>query len=402
MADRRDLPAIEGGTPVRGSLLPYGRQTIGEEEERALLEVLRSDFITTGPKVREFEERIAALVGKRYAVAVNSGTAALHCAAFAAGIKEGLEAVTTPNTFLASANCVVYLGGRPVFADIDAETYNIDPAEVRKAVTDRTRAIISVDFAGQPADHEELAEVAGDKGLVHIEDAAHALGAEYKGAHTGRQADLLTLSFHPVKHITTGEGGIVATDDEEMYQNLQTFRTHGMVRDPGRLIHKDEGPWFYEMQVLGFNYRITDLQCALGLAQMPKLEGFIGRRRRIAAMYTEAFSAIEGVVPMTERPDRKSVYHIYVVRFQREAFKVGRKRIFEALRAENIGVNVHYIPVHLQPYYRQRYGHKRGDFPRAEEYYDTAITLPIFPTMTDADVEDVIQAVGKVADHYRA
>jgi UDP-4-amino-4,6-dideoxy-N-acetyl-beta-L-altrosamine transaminase len=400
-SSKKDLPAIEGGSPVRETLLPYGHQTLGTEEEKAVLEVLRSDYITQGPKVKEFESKIAKLVGKKHAVAVSNGTAALHCAAFAAGLGPGDEAITSPITFLASANCIAYMGATPKFADIRLDTYNIDPVDVKGAITSRTKALIPVDFAGQPADYKELSELAKDKGIMIIEDAAHALGATYKGRSIGHDADLVTLSFHPVKHITTGEGGAVATDDDELFWRLQTFRNHGLVRDPGRLGSKDEGGWFYEMQMLGYNYRLTDLQCALGLAQLSRLKEFIHKRRQVAKAYTKALGAIEGIIPMIELPDRKCVYHIYMMRFDPKQFKADRRRVFDALRAENIGVNVHYIPVHLQPFYRQTFGYKEGDFPKAEEYYKTAITLPVFPAMTRQDVEDVVVAIQKVMEFYR-
>jgi perosamine synthetase len=398
---KKDLPAIEGGSPVRKTLLPYGHQTLGPQEEKAVLEVLRSDYITQGPKVKEFEAKLAKLVGKKYAVAVSNGTAALHCAAFAAGLGPGDEAITSPITFLASANCIAYMGATPKFADIRLDTYNIDPGEVKLKISSRTKAVIPVDFAGQPADYEELSEIAVDKGITIIEDAAHALGATYKGRPIGHDADLVTLSFHPVKHITTGEGGAVATDDEDLFWKLQTFRNHGMVRDSNKFGSKDEGGWFYEMQILGYNYRLTDLQCALGLAQLTRLDDFIRKRRQIASTYTKALGAIKGIIPMTELPDRKCVYHIYMMRFDPKMFKADRRRVFDALRAENIGVNVHYIPVHLQPFYQKTFGYKVGDFPKAEEYYETAITLPVFPAMTQKDVEDVVGAIQKVMEFYR-
>jgi len=398
---KKDLPAIEGGSPVRKTLLPYGHQTLGPDEEKAVLEVLRSDYITQGPKVTEFEAQIAKLVGKKHVVAVSNGTAALHCAAFAAALGQGDEAITSPITFLASANCIAYMGATPKFADIRLDTYNIDPVEVQGKISSRTKALIPVDFAGQPADYEELSELAVDKGIMIIEDGAHSLGATYKGKPVGCQADLLTLSFHPVKHITTGEGGAIATNDEELYWRLQTFRNHGMVRDKERLKDKGAGAWFYEMQNLGYNYRLTDLQCALGLAQLKRLPEFIRKRREIAKAYTKAIEGIKGLIPMVELPDRKTVFHIYLIRFEKALFKVDRKRIFEALRAENIGVNVHYIPVHLQPYYQQRFGYRPGDFPKAEEYYETVLTLPVFPSMSRSDIEDVIEAVQKVFEYYR-
>ncbi|ADU95588.1 UDP-4-amino-4,6-dideoxy-N-acetyl-beta-L-altrosamine transaminase [Geobacillus sp. Y412MC52] len=387
--------AIHGGTPVRESFLSYGQQWIDQEDIQAVVETLRSPLITQGPKIQQFEEAVARYVGAKYAVAFANGTAALHAACHAAGISQGDEVITTPITFAASANCVRYVGGKPVFVDIDENTYNIDPSLIEKAITPRTKAIIAVDFAGQPADLDPIREIAKKYGLVFIEDAAHSLGACYKGKKVGSLADMTMFSFHPVKTITTGEGGMIVTDDEEYYHKLKLFRTHGITT-----VGKNEGPWYYEMVDLGYNYRMTDLQAALGLSQLAKLDAFVQKRREIAAIYHEVFSRIPGVRIPYQLPYVDSGWHLYVLQLQVEHFRVGRKEIFEALRAENIGVHVHYIPVYFHPYY-QRLGYKKGICPVAEKWYEGALTIPIFPKMSEYDIRTVIEGVNKVLSFYR-
>ena len=387
--------AIEGGKPVRSEPLPYGHHWIDDKDIASVVEILKSDWITQGPKVDEFERGVAEYCGAKYAVAVSSGTAALHAACAVAGISEGDEAITTPNTFAATANAIVYCSGKPVFADIREDTLNIDPEEIRKRLSPRTRAILPVDFAGHPADLDEIKAIAEERGIIVIEDASHALGAEYKGHKIGSLADMTVLSFHPVKHITTGEGGMILTDNEEFYEKLKIFRHHGIVRDG-----LNNGSWYYEIDNLGHNFRLTDFQCALGLSQMNKLDSFVQRRRKIAARYDEAFAEMEEIITPVKQEHVKAVYHIYVIQLRLEKLKADRKEIYEALRAENIGVNVHYIPVHLHPYYQRKFGYKQGDYPKAERYYERTITLPIFPKMSDADVEDVIKAVKKVIAYF--
>ncbi len=391
--------AINGGKPVREKYLPYGQQWIDEDDIRRVSDVLRGDYLTTGPSVSDFEHKIAEYVGAKYAVAVSNGTTALHCACFAAGIGPGDEVITTPMTFAASANCVLYQGGTPVFADIKPDTYNIDPEDIECKITNRTKAIIPVAFTGQPAELDEIRRLADKYNLVIIEDAAHALGATYKGRNIGTVSDMTEFSLHPVKHITTGEGGIVTTNSKEYYERLSLFRTHGITRNPS-LMTKNEGAWYYEQLELGNNYRITDIQCVLGSSQLKRLDSFIARRKEIVKMYDAAFERLDGVITPQQRPECNSSWHLYVIQLELEELKVGRKEIFDALKAENIGVNVHYIPVHYHPYY-QKLGYKKGICPNAEKLYERIITLPLFPKMNDKDVQDVIEAVNKVINYYK-
>jgi len=388
--------AVEGGKPVRSKLLSYGHQWLDEDDIAAVVEVLSGDWITQGPKVGEFEKKVAEYCGVKYAVAVANGTAALHAACTVAGITGGDEAITTPITFAATANAVVFCGGKPVFADISKDTLNIDPDKIREKISPRTRTILPVDFAGHPGDLDEITSIARERGLVVIEDAAHALGAEYKGRKIGCLSDMTILSFHPVKSITTGEGGMIVTDNEDFYKKLRVFRHHGIVKD-----NAGKGSWHYDIYDPGYNLRITDFQCALGISQMNKLDSFITRRREIAAKYNQAFADIDEIITPAESKNVKAAYHIYVIRLRIEMLKVGRKEVFEALRAENIGVNVHYMPLHLHPFYQQRFGYRQGDYPNAERYYEQAITLPLFPKMSDGDIADVVQAVKKVIQYYR-
>ena len=393
--------AINGGKPVRDKLLPYGHQWIDEEEIKAVSEVLHLDWITQGPKVAEFEKEFAKYVGARYAVAVNSGTAALHAACFAAQLEKGDEAITTPITFAASANCVLYQGGTSVFADIKEDTLNIDPKEIKKKINQKTKALIPVDFTGLPVDLEEMQEIARKYNLIIIEDASHALGATYKDSKIGNISDMTVFSFHPVKHITTGEGGMITTNNNEYYERLKLFRTHGITKDKDKLLNYD-GPWYYEMQELGYNYRLTDFQCALGLSQLNKIDRIMQRRIEIAQKYNSEFQdMLEITIPQINPADSTPAWHIYVIQLNLEKLEVDRREIFEALRVENIGVNVHYIPIHLQPYYQKRFGYHFGDFPKAEVYYSRAITLPIFPMMSGKDIDDVIKAVKKVINYYK-
>ena len=389
--------ALHGGPPVRGRMLPYGRQQLDDADVAAVVECLRGDWLTTGPRVEEFEQRVAERVGVRHAVAVSSGTAALHTAAFAAGLGPGDEAVVPPLTFAATANAVLYQGATPVFADVRPDTLTLDPARVREKLTPRTRAIVAVDFAGHPADLDELRELARARGLALLDDAAHALGAEYRGRPVGGQADLTTFSFHPVKHVTTGEGGMVVTDDAALAARAARFRNHGITT--GAAERFQSGEWFYEMADLGFNYRLTDVQCALGLSQLAKLDRFLARRAAIAARYREALGSLAGVALQAVAPDVRHAWHIFPLLLDLERLAADRRAIFTALRAEGIGVNVHYIPVYWHPYY-QRLGYPKGLCPVAERAYERLLTLPLFPAMEDRDVDDVVAAVAKVVGHF--
>ena len=393
--------AIHGGTPVRETLLPYGRQSLNEQDIQAVVEVLRSDWLTTGPKVGEFEERFAAWVRAKYGVSFSSGTAALHGAAFAAGLGPGDEAITMPMTFCATANCVLYQGANAVFADVSPDTLNLDPGEVSKKLSarasSRVKAIIAVDYAGHPAALDELGALAKAHGMFLIEDACHALGAEFHGKRVGSIADMTVFSFHPVKHLTTGEGGMVTTNDARLAETLRRFRNHG-ISSEARQRH-ESGQWFYEVVLLGFNYRLTDIACALGLSQLEKLDANLARRREIAAQYAEAFWDLPAIVIPTVRDGVVPAWHLYPVRLKLELLAAGRGEILQALRAENIGVNVHYIPVHQHPYYRERFNTEAG-YPVAEDAYERLISLPMFHSMTAQDVEDVIHALRKVVTHY--
>jgi perosamine synthetase len=390
--------AIHGGKAVREKFLPYGRQSLDEEDIGAVVEVLHSVWLTTGPKVGEFEEHFAGWVGAKYAVSFSSGTAALHGAAFAAGIRTGDEAITTPMTFCATANCIVYQNATPVFADVCPDTLNIDPDQVAKKISERTRAIIAVDYAGHPAELEKLRTLAERHGLVFVEDACHALGAEFRGTRVGVLADMTVFSFHPVKHLTTGEGGMVTTNDAKLAEMLRRFRNHGISSEARQ--RQESGQWFYEMVLLGFNYRLTDIACALGISQLNRLEANLARRREIAARYNRAFRDISAIEIPFVQEDVYPAWHLYAIRLNLEKLSAGRAEIFRALRAENLGVNVHYIPVHLHPYYRERFGHAAGECPVAENAYERLVSLPMFHAMSDQDVEDVAAAVSKVCEAY--
>jgi perosamine synthetase len=391
--------AIDGGKPVRSTFLPYGRQSVDEEDIRVVVEVLKSDWLTTGPKVPEFEEAFAKCVGARYAVAVSSGTAALHASMFATGIGPGDGVIVPAMTFAASANCIVYQGGTPIFADVDPDTLLIDQNQVATKITSRTKAIIAVDYAGQPCDYDPLREIADKHNLVLVDDACHALGGKYKGRPVGSLADLNTFSFHPVKHITTGEGGMITTDNPQFAEKMRIFRNHGITTDHRQ--REKQGSWFYGMVDLGYNYRLTDFQCALGMSQLGKLTKWVARRQEIAHRYDHGFAESLEISPLAVCSDVSHAYHLYVIKLALERLRVNRAQVFAALRAENIGVNVHYIPVHLHPFYRKHFRTKLGDCPVAENVYERIISLPIFPAMTNQDIDEVIEACFKLMEAYR-
>ena len=394
-----EKPAIAGGTPVRSTPLYYGHQYIDEADIEAVAEVLRSDYLTCGPKIAQLEQKLCELTGAKYAVAVSNGTAALHIACMAAGLKEGDELITTPITFAASANCALYCGAKPVFADINEKTYNIDPLEVGKKITEKTKVIIPVDFTGQAADMEPIMELAREKGIVVIEDAAHSIGTLYQGKAVGSIADMTTFSFHPVKTVTSGEGGAVLTNDRDYYEKLCLYRTHGITREQSLLERESHGPWYYEQIDLGYNYRITDMQAALLISQLDKMELFRQRRKEIVRRYDEAFSKMPGIVVQEEIKESDTTRHLYILRIRPEVLNVDRKGFFEALEAEGIHCNVHYIPVYRHPYY-EAIGYLEGLCPNAEKLYNEMMSLPLYYAMSDQDVDDVINAVHKLVMYY--
>ena len=376
---------------MKNKFIPYGHQWIDQDDINEVIKVLRGDWLTQGAKIEEFEKAVANYCGVKYGVAVSSGTAALHAAYSVAGIRPGDEVITTPLTFAATANMAVFCGAKPVFVDIKSDTLNIDPDLIEGLITPRTKAIVPVDFGGQPCDYDRILKIAKDNQCLVIEDACHALGAKYKGKKIGSLADMTILSFHPVKHITTGEGGMVLTNNESFYEKLKIFRNHGMIKKP------ENGKWYYEIENPSFNYRITDIQCALGLSQLKKIEKFIKIRREIVARYNKAFKNIKEIILPVERAYAKSAWHLYPIQLQ----GVDRRKVFEALQAEGIGVQVHYMPLHLHPFYKNKFGYKNGDFPIAENYYQRAITLPLFPKLTNQEVERVIKTVKKTVNFYR-
>ena len=388
-------------------LIPYGHHWLDEDDIAEVLQTLRSDCITQGPRIEEFECRMAAACGARFGVAFSSGTTALHAACAAAGIQAGDEVVTSPLTFVATANAAVYQGAKPVFADIDPKSLNIDPEQIRRRVTSRTKAILPVHFAGLPAEMEEISEIAQERGLCVIEDACHALGAEWLDSKGVWQkigncshSDMAILSFHPVKHITTGEGGMILTNREDLLSPLRAFRHHGLRRPEGKLAEAE--PWRHEMQTIGCNGRLTDFQCALVLSQLEKLGRFLERRRHIAALYAISWAGLD-LTPQSFSGKRfRHSWHLYVTQVGARAGSADRRVVFEAMREMGIGANVHYLPVHLHPFYQQTFSYRAGDYPSAEEYYERALTLPLFPYMTDEQVREVAQAVGRILEQEGA
>lgn len=394
-----EKPAAAGGRPVRDTKIYYGHQYLDEADYQAVLDVLKSDYLTCGPKIDELEERLCSITSAKYAVAVSNGTAALHVACMAAGVGEGDEVITTPITFAASANCALYCGATPVFADIDEKTWNIDPESVRAHITERTKAVVAVDFTGQSTKLDELKEICREHHLVLITDGAHSIGTKYKGQPTGSIADMTTFSFHPVKTVTAGEGGAITTNDPELYRRLVLYKAHGITRDAAQMSREPEGPWYYEQVELGYNYRMTDIQAGLLLSQLDKLEAFSKRRKEIVARYNEAFSKLEQVTVQEEIPESDTTRHLYILRLNTEKLLINRREFFDAMGAENIVCNVHYIPVYYFPYY-QKLGYRKGICPKAEALYEEILTLPLHYGMTDRDVEDVICAVEKIASYY--
>ena len=392
--------AINGGTPVRQTRISYGRQWINEDDIQAVTDVLRGDYLTCGPKISELETKLCEITGAKYAVAVSNGTAALHCAMLAAGIKEGDEVINTPLTFAASANCAVYVGATPVFADVDPETYNIDPDSIEAHITPKTRAVVAVDYTGQAVEHDRIRDICDRHGLVYVVDAAHAIGTKYKGRPEGSIGDMTCFNFHPVKTVTSGEGGAITTNDPELYRMLRLASQHGIVKDPTSIQKAEpDGAWYYEMQELGFNYRMTDFQAALLISQLDRLTDFSARRSEIVSRYNEAFESLPGIIVQREIPESDTTRHLYVIRLDERILRCDRREFFDAMAAENIQCQVHYIPVYYFPFY-QRMGYTRGACPIAEKIYEGIMSIPLYPLMTDDDVDDVIMAVRKVAGWY--
>ncbi|MBQ1688802.1 MAG: UDP-4-amino-4,6-dideoxy-N-acetyl-beta-L-altrosamine transaminase [Lachnospiraceae bacterium] len=392
--------AIFGGTPVRKEKLYYGHQCIDSADIDAVVEVLKSDYLTCGPKITELEQKLCALTGAKYAVVCSNGTAALHMACQAAGVSTGDEVITTPITFAASANCALYCGAKPVFADIDENTYNISPDCVEEKITGKTKAVVAVDFTGQAVELERLQSICKKQGLVLIEDGAHSIGTKYKGAYVGSIADMTTFSFHPVKTITGGEGGAVLTNSETYYKKLLLYRSHGITRDAKLLEKESHGSWYYEQVDLGMNYRMTDIQAALIGSQLSKLQKFSDRRKEIVAMYNKAFAELPEIFVQKEILESDTTRHLYILRLQLDKLTCSRKEFFEAMAAEGVCCNVHYIPVYYHPYY-EKMGYKKGLCPKAEKLYEEMMSLPLHCGLKNQDVEDVIHAVRKIVNHYR-
>ena len=402
--------AIDGGTPVRTEPLYYGRQWIDEEDIAAVAEVMRSDFITCGPKVAELERTLCAYTGAKHAIAVNSGTAALHAAVFAAGIGEGDEVITTPLTFMASANCALYVGAKPVFADIDPETYQIDPDSIEARITERTKAIVAVDYAGEVVDAERIRAICDKHHLVFIEDAAHAIGSKHNGKRTGSYADITCFSFHPVKTVTSGEGGAVLTNNDAYAKRAMLFRSHGIERDAGEIAAElyddvtdaERGDMSYvtDQPLLGYNYRMPDLNAALLLSQMKKLDRFIARRKELVARYDEAFKDLPQIALQKSPAWSDAARHLYTIRLVPERISCSRAGFFAAMEAENVVCQVHYMPTYRFTHYRNL-GYQKGSCPVAEETYAWLMSVPLYPKLTDAEVSDVITAVRKVTNHFR-
>lgn len=392
--------AIFGGKPVREDKIFYGRQCIEDDDVAAVVETLKSDLITCGPKVDALEKLLCEITGAKFAVVVCNGTAALHLAALAAGFQEGDEVIVSSITFAASSNCVLYCGAKPVFADIDPETYNIDPVSVRSLITPRTKGIVAVDFTGQSVQHDELRAICKEHNLILIEDAAHAIGTKYKGQPIGSIADMTCFSFHPVKTVTGGEGGAITTNDENLYRRLMRVRTHGITRMQSEMVHPADALWYNEQVELGYNYRMTDFQAALLISQLHKLPKFSARRREIVEKYDAAFAEMPEIIVQKEIPESDTTRHLYILRLNPEKLNCDRRQFFDALYAENTCPQVHYLPVYWHSYY-EKLGYERGSCPNAEKYYEEVMSIPLYYSMTDKDVEDVICAVKKVAAYYR-
>ncbi len=392
--------AIFGGQPVSEYKISYGRQCIGQDDIDAVVETLKSDYLTCGPKIAEAEEKLCEVTGAKYAVVVSNGTAALHLAAMAAGFKEGDEVIVSSITFAASSNCVLYCGATPVFADIKPDTYNIDPESVRALITPKTKGIIAVDFTGQAVEHKELQQICKEHNLIYIEDAAHAIGTKYEGKGVGSIADMTCFSFHPVKTVTSCEGGAVTTNDENIYRQLLRLRAHGITRVAEEMCNPNDARWYYEQVELGYNYRLTDVQAAMLITQLNKLDAFSARRREIVEKYNAAFAEMPEIIVQREIPESDTTRHLYILRLNLEQLTCDRRQFFDAMFAENICCQVHYIPVYWHSHY-EKLGYEKGLCPEAEKLYMEMMSLPLYYTLSDAEVDLVIEAVKKVVAHYR-
>ena len=392
--------AILGGKPVREKKIYYGRQCVDESDIQVVADVLRGPYITCGPYVAKAERELEKVIGVKHAVVCSNGTAALHCACIAAGIGPGDEVITTPMTFAASANCAVYCGAKPVFADIDPETYNIDPQSIRDHITPKTKAIVAVDFTGQAVKSREIRNICNEFGLVFIEDAAHAIGTKYNDSYVGSLADMTCFSFHPVKTITSGEGGAITTNSDEYYKKLVLAHAHGITHEEEMMEETShEGVWYYEQISLGYNYRMTDFQAALLVSQLSKLEAFKHRRQEIVAKYDDAFKDIPGIIVQKEIPESDTCRHLYIIRLDFDKLSCTRRQFFDAMGAENVQCQVHYVPVYWFPFYNHL-GYKKGLCPNAESVYKGIMSIPLYPLLSDSDVDDVVTAVRKVATYY--
>jgi perosamine synthetase len=400
MVNKIKIPAILGGDPVRKTWIPYGRQYIDEADIQAVSEVLRSEFLTTGPMVEKFENKLCEITNTKYSVVVSSGTAGLHAACHAAGISKGDEVIISAVTFASTANAVLFCGGTPVFADIDEFNWNIDPLEIEKKITKRTKAIIAVDLTGQSVKIDEIRAICSRHNLTFIQDSSHALGTKYKGQQIGSLADMTVFSFHPVKTITTGEGGAIMTNSVDLYQKLKLFRTHGITRDP-HLLSRKRYDGYNEQIDLGYNYRLTDFQAALGLSQLDKLDLFVDRRKEIVEMYNKAFANVPGIILQQEISESDTSKHIYPIRIDLKILGISRDDFYQAINKENIGLQVHYMPVYKHPYY-QNNGYKSVSCPKAEALYESMLSIPIFYSMTNEDVYDVVKTIIKITDYYKS
>jgi len=395
-----EKPALLGGTPIRENKIFYGRQCIEQDDIDAAVATLKSNYITCGPQVTAVEQKLCRITNAKYAVVVSNGTAALHIAAMAAGIGEGDEVIVSPITFAASANCVLYCGGTPVFADINPETYNISPESIRKCITAKTKAIVAVDFTGQAVELDEIRSICKEHNLILIEDAAHSIGTKYKGQPVGSIADMTCFSFHPVKTVTCGEGGAVTTNDEQVYKRLLRLRAHGITRNQDEMVNPSDATWYNEQVELGYNYRMTDFQAALLSSQLDKLPRFSARRKEIVAMYDDAFSTMPELFVQKEIPESDTTRHLYIIRLNLDKLNCTRREFFDALYAENTCPQVHYLPVYWHSYY-EKLGYKKGLCPNAEKLYNEIMSIPLYPSLTEEEIQDTIRAVRKLVNYYR-